>query len=91
MSSLEQALSLWRRGFSVFPVPHPDGSHDGKRPIASWLEFQTRRLMEDELAERFNKLGMDPHSSSPEELMSRLVADIKKWNAVIDKAGIPRK
>lgn len=44
-----------------------------------------------EIKERFGKLGMEPHASSPEELMARLVADIKKWNAVIDKAGIPRK
>ena len=44
-----------------------------------------------EIKERFAQLGMEPHASSPEELMSRLVNDIKKWNDVIDKAGIPRK
>jgi hypothetical protein len=31
------------------------------------------------------------HASSPDEMMSRLTGDIKKWNAVIDKAGIERK
>ena len=44
-----------------------------------------------EIKDRFATLGMEPHASAPDELMTRLVADIKKWNAVIDKAGIPRK
>ncbi len=40
---------------------------------------------------QFAKVGVEAHASSPDELMARLTADIKKWNAVIDKAGIPRK
>jgi len=40
---------------------------------------------------QYAKLGVDAHASSPEELMDLLKNDIKKWNAVIDKAGIPRK
>jgi putative tricarboxylic transport membrane protein len=40
---------------------------------------------------QYAKLGVDTHASSPEELMDLLKNDIKKWNAVIDKAGIPRK
>ena len=36
-------------------------------------------------------VGVVAHASSPGEMMSRLTSDIKKWNEVIDKAGIERK
>ena len=39
----------------------------------------------------FAKVGVEARASSPDELMKRLTADIKKWNDVIDKAHIPRK
>jgi tripartite-type tricarboxylate transporter receptor subunit TctC len=39
----------------------------------------------------FAKVGVTAQASTPDDLMKRLTADIKKWNAVIDKAGIPRK
>jgi tripartite-type tricarboxylate transporter receptor subunit TctC len=44
-----------------------------------------------DLKERFAKVGVTAKASTPEELMAKLRSDIKKWNAVIDKAGIPRK
>jgi tripartite-type tricarboxylate transporter receptor subunit TctC len=44
-----------------------------------------------DVKEKFAKLGIQAHASTPDELMARLTADIKKWNAVIDKAGIARK
>jgi tripartite-type tricarboxylate transporter receptor subunit TctC len=44
-----------------------------------------------EVKEQFAKVGVVPHASSPAELLERMTADIKKWNDVIDKAGIPRK
>ncbi len=44
-----------------------------------------------DLKEQYAKLGVEAHASSPDELMSLLKNDITKWNAVIDKAGIPRK
>jgi hypothetical protein len=47
--SLETALSLWRRGFSVVPIPRPDARHDGKVPAIAWREFQSRRASEDEI------------------------------------------
>ncbi len=48
-------------------------------------------LASDEVKAQFAKVGVEAHASSPKELMARMVSDIKKWNAVIDKAGIPRK
>jgi tripartite-type tricarboxylate transporter receptor subunit TctC len=39
----------------------------------------------------FAKVGVVAQASTPEELKERLVSDIKKWDAVIVKAGIPKK
>ncbi len=40
---------------------------------------------------KFEAVGVEPHASTPDELMSRLKSDITKWDAVIVKAGIPKK
>ncbi|MBV9348327.1 MAG: tripartite tricarboxylate transporter substrate binding protein [Pseudolabrys sp.] len=48
-------------------------------------------LATDEVKQAFAKVGVEAKSSSSEELMKRLQDDIKKWNVVIDKAGIERK
>jgi hypothetical protein len=37
------------------------------------------------------ELGMEPLSGTPEQLRQRMLFEIKRWSAVIDKAGIPRK
>ena len=39
----------------------------------------------------FAKVGVVAQASTPDELMDRLKSDIKKWDAVITKAGIPKK
>jgi tripartite-type tricarboxylate transporter receptor subunit TctC len=44
-----------------------------------------------DVKERFAKVGVIAKASTPDELMAKLKSDIAKWNAVIDKAGIPRK
>jgi tripartite-type tricarboxylate transporter receptor subunit TctC len=41
--------------------------------------------------EQLAKVGVVAQASSPAELLDRLTSDIKKWNDVVDKAGIPRK
>ncbi|MBV9558177.1 MAG: tripartite tricarboxylate transporter substrate binding protein [Pseudolabrys sp.] len=48
-------------------------------------------LATNEIKEAFAKVGVEAKPSSSEELMKRLQDDIKKWNVVIDKAGIERK
>jgi tripartite-type tricarboxylate transporter receptor subunit TctC len=48
-------------------------------------------LTSPQLKEQFAKVGVEAHASTPAELMTRLTADIKKWNDVVDKAGIERK
>jgi tripartite-type tricarboxylate transporter receptor subunit TctC len=44
-----------------------------------------------DVKEQFAKLGVTSHWTTSEELMDRLKSDIKKWDAVITKAGIPKK
>jgi len=41
--------------------------------------------------EQYAKVGVVPNPSTPQELMARLTSDIKKWDDVIVKAGIPKK
>jgi tripartite-type tricarboxylate transporter receptor subunit TctC len=40
---------------------------------------------------QYAKVGVEAHASTPQELMERLKSDIKKWDDVITKAGIPKK
>jgi tripartite-type tricarboxylate transporter receptor subunit TctC len=44
-----------------------------------------------EVKERYADLGIEAQASSPEELKARLAADIAKWAAVIERAGIARQ
>ena len=44
-----------------------------------------------EVKEQFARVGVVAHPSTPQELMARLTSDIKKWDDVIVKAGIPKK
>lgn len=59
MSSLDDALDLWRRGLSVIPVPAPrpgvppGQAGDGKVPAIAWREFQERLPTEDEIRSWF--------------------------------------
>lgn len=52
---LDRALALWRRGFSVIPIPRPDGRHDGKVPAFAWKPYQTARPTEAEIRQWFGR------------------------------------
>ena len=41
---LESVLELWRSGFSVIPI-----QPGGKRPLVSWIEYQSRKPTEEEI------------------------------------------
>jgi tripartite-type tricarboxylate transporter receptor subunit TctC len=43
-----------------------------------------------EVKQRYAELGIEAKASSPEELKARLEADIKKWAALIERAGIQK-
>lgn len=48
-------------------------------------------LVIPEVKAKYAEFGVEARASTPAELKARLEADIKKWSAVIDKAGIPKQ
>ena len=44
-----------------------------------------------EVKQRYGDLGIEAAASTPAELKARLERDIKKWAAVIERAGIPKQ
>ncbi|HEY7242653.1 MAG TPA: tripartite tricarboxylate transporter substrate binding protein [Xanthobacteraceae bacterium] len=44
-----------------------------------------------EVKQRYAELGIEAKASSPDELRTRMHADIAKWAAVIERAGIPKQ
>jgi tripartite-type tricarboxylate transporter receptor subunit TctC len=43
-----------------------------------------------QIKQRFQELGVDQNTSTPDGMKNFLVDEIAKWNALIDKAKIPR-
>jgi tripartite-type tricarboxylate transporter receptor subunit TctC len=48
-------------------------------------------LAEPDVVARLLELGIEAQASSPQDLMARLQADIRKWSNVIEKAAIQRQ
>jgi tripartite-type tricarboxylate transporter receptor subunit TctC len=44
-----------------------------------------------EIKAKMLDLGIEAKASTPQEIEERLKADITKWSAIIDKAGIPKQ
>jgi tripartite-type tricarboxylate transporter receptor subunit TctC len=60
--------------------------------VISKLNNEIKSILQaPEIRKQMANLGMAPLVSTPEALMARLKADIAKWRAVIDTAGIPRQ
>jgi putative tricarboxylic transport membrane protein len=60
--------------------------------IINALQAAMREVLANpDLIKRYAELGVEAKSSSPEEVQARLKADIVKWSAVIEKAGIPKQ
>jgi len=76
-------VSSWNGVFAPKGTP--------KEVIEKMGQAMKEVLSQPQVKAQYAKLGVEAHPSSPAELMQRLKDDIKKWNDVIDKAGIPRK
>jgi tripartite-type tricarboxylate transporter receptor subunit TctC len=60
--------------------------------IVQTLNLQINRaLAAPGLQEKARGLGLDARASTPQQMRDRMAADIAKWRAVIDKAGIPKQ
>jgi tripartite-type tricarboxylate transporter receptor subunit TctC len=67
----------------------PSGMPDD---IVKFLNRAVNEVLDlPEVKERAKLLGMDARGTTPEELQARMKADIGKWQAVIEKAGIERQ
>jgi tripartite-type tricarboxylate transporter receptor subunit TctC len=62
-----------------------------KEALETMNEAMHEVLSMPAVTQQFAAFGVTAHASSPQELMERLKADIKKWDDVIVKAGIAKK
>jgi putative tricarboxylic transport membrane protein len=61
-------------------------------PIVGLLNSAIREIVAiPEVKQRYAELGIEAKASTPEELKARLQADIAKWAALIERAGIPKQ
>ncbi|MDB5649195.1 MAG: uncharacterized protein JWL62_715 [Hyphomicrobiales bacterium] len=58
--------------------------------IAKLQKALVEVVADSEIKRKLLDLGIEAKSTTPDELKGRLEADIKKWAAVIEKAGIPK-
>lgn len=80
------------KGFEVISwnaIGVPKGTP--KEVVATMSKAMHEVLDMPDVKEQFAKVGVVAHASTADEMMGRLTGDIKKWNDVIDKAGIARK
>jgi tripartite-type tricarboxylate transporter receptor subunit TctC len=62
------------------------------KPIVELLSAKIGTALADPaVAAKLLELGIEARASRPDEIGARLKADIAKWGAVIDRAGIPRQ
>ena len=66
------------------------GRHAG-RVLAILNQHINAALSDPALQATASTLGMDARGSTPEEMRDRMAADIQKWAAVIEKAGIEKQ
>jgi tripartite-type tricarboxylate transporter receptor subunit TctC len=80
------------KGYEVVSWNGVGAPKDTPKEIIDTMNKAIREVMAmPDVKEQFAKVGVVAQASTPAELMDRLTGDIKKWNEVIDKAGIPRK
>jgi tripartite-type tricarboxylate transporter receptor subunit TctC len=81
-------------GLKGYEVTGWNGMFAAKGTPQEVVEIMNRALREvltmPDVRSRFEQAGVRAVPSTPVELMARLVADIKKWSEVAQKAGIQR-
>jgi len=59
--------------------------------IIDLLNRAVREILEvTEVKAKYAELGIEAKASSPEELKARFGADVRKWNDLIERTGIPK-
>jgi putative tricarboxylic transport membrane protein len=91
LPNIPTADEVGLKGYEVISwngVAVPKGTP--KEIIESLNKAMHEVLAMPDLKAQFQKVGVEAHASTPEELKARLVGDIKKWDDVLLKAGIPK-
>jgi tripartite-type tricarboxylate transporter receptor subunit TctC len=79
-------------GFEVLAWTGIATTKDVPRPIVDRLNVELRKILDmPHIKKRLAELGSTARGSSPEQMTERVKTQIARWNAVIDKAGIPRQ
>ena len=80
------------RGYEVTSWNGVFAPHGTPVEVISSLNKAMREVLSaPDVKAKYAELGVVAQASSPEELMTRLKADIQKWAAVIERAGIPKQ
>jgi tripartite-type tricarboxylate transporter receptor subunit TctC len=80
------------KGYEVISWNGVGAPKDTPKEVINILNKAIREVLAmPDVKEQYAQVGVVTQASTPAELMTRLTSDIKKWNDVIDKAGIPRK
>lgn len=78
-------------GYEVLSWNGLAGPAKTPQPVIDTLNKAIREVLAmPDVIKSYNDVGIAAQASTPEELRGRLIADIKKWSAVIDRAKIQR-
>jgi tripartite-type tricarboxylate transporter receptor subunit TctC len=62
------------------------------KPIIATLNAAMKEVIPGpDVQSKSNQMGMAMRWSTPDDMTARMKADIAKWGAVIEKAGIPKR
>lgn len=62
------------------------------RPVVERLQREIAAALGDaEVRKKLRELNIDARASTPEQASALLVGDIRRWSAVIERAGIPKQ
>jgi tripartite-type tricarboxylate transporter receptor subunit TctC len=79
-------------GFDVVSWNSMSAPAGTPQSVIDTLNNALREVLADPaLKKRALEMGIDLKASTPAEAQARLTGDIKKWSAVIEKAGIPKR
>src|SRR5476649_366776 len=92
MPSIPTVDAAGVKGYEVISWNGVGAPKDTPKEVIDTLNKAIREVMAlPDVKEQYAKVGVVAQASTPEEFKARLTGDIKKWDDVIVKAGIPKK
>jgi tripartite-type tricarboxylate transporter receptor subunit TctC len=92
MPDIRPATDAGVKGYEVISWNGVGMPKDTPKDVVATMNKAIGEVMATpEVKAAYAKVGVVAQASTPDELLKRLTADIKKWDDVIVKAGIPKK